>query len=455
MPQIYAQSSAKQSITLKEVIKIAAQQSVDINIAKLDMENAELSQDLEGTPYIPSVSFGASYRDVYGTGNDSGSGSIALRSSIFWRSPIGTELRASLDTNHTTRGSTISPLSRLGFSISQDLLAGGWGSDNETDILSTESEISRMDFIVSMNAVLLSAARRYFELSTAQKNLKIAAASVKRAKQQFDDTAENIKRGLIAQGDIYVVEENLVFFEQQLLRAESQEIEASTNLASLLKMKVTTKFIINEELNSFSADEPTEKDFENHPALASRRLKLEQADKRLANARLNRLPSLSVVGGLGFNGISSPFGDALSETFSFQNPDATIGLAFSTPLSFSGKNAVVDRARIAWSKEKERQTQDELSIKEEVHNAAEQYRIRTKILSLANRRFKLSELKLETEVDKFKNGVSRLPEVVRFQRDVDTADFARTRALVDKNITILEWNAALGRLHEIFDVEIK
>ncbi len=452
---VSAQTTDGDRITLKKVIQLAAQQSVETTIAELDRKNAGLSEDIAARTYIPTVSFNAGYRDVYGLGNASGSGSIALRSSIFWRTTIGTELRASLDTNHKTRGGDVSPLSTLGFSISQDLLAGGWGSDNEVDILSKEAEISRMDFIVSMNAVLLTAARNYFALSTAKINFKIASASVKRAKKQFDDTTENIKRGLIAKGDIYVVEENLVFFEQQLLRAEEQEIQASTQLASLLKMDVKTRFIIDEDLSAFSLEKPTEDDVKDHPTLVSRRLKIQQADQRLSKAKMNRLPSLSIVGGIGFNGISAPFGDALGESFSFQNPDATVGLAFSTPLSFSGKSAISERAQIAWSREKELRTRDELSIKQSLHNAAERYRLRSKILTLANRRFKLSELKLETELDKFKNGVSRLPEVVRFQRDVDTADFARTRAKVDKDIILLEWNAALGRLHELFDVEIK
>ena len=445
--------SESQPIDLKTIMQRAAEQSVSLRLSRLATEDAELSSDLAGQNYIPLLELDLSYRDVFAVGAGPGNGTLSFSSSVFWRTTVGSELRATLNTNHILRGQSGIPLSRLGFTASQNLLSGAWGADNDLDVVALDASIAKADFIVELNNALMIAARRYFSLSTAKINHKIAKESVQRAQRQFEDTAENIKRGLLAKGDIYVVEENLVFFQQQLLAAKEEELRSTTELASYLKLDPSTTFDISSETPLFDA--PKESTLDAHPILIARTKRIEQAEKRLRKTQINTLPSLAIVGGLGFNGTHSSFGSALGESFSFQNPDATIGLSFSTPLSYSGKSAVEERAQINLRREHELKIRDSISIEEDLFNAKESLSIRKEILQLSTKRFKLTQLKLATELEKFKNGVSRLPEVVRFQRDVDTADFARTRARVAVNLIVLQWYASLAKLHERFDIGIK
>ena len=80
---------------------------------------------------------------------------------------------------------------------------------------------------------------------------------------------------------------------------------------------------------------------------------------------------------------------------------------------------------------------------------------RTQILALTARQVELSELKLETEREKYRSGLSTLVNLVQFQRELDNARIARQRALLDLVILRTRIANTSGLLYEQAGLEVR
>ena len=76
-----------------------------------------------------------------------------------------------------------------------------------------------------------------------------------------------------------------------------------------------------------------------------------------------------------------------------------------------------------------------------------QLKRRQEILILSERGVKLAELKLQTEQEKYKGGLSTLANVVLFQRDLDRARNSYQRAVADVLITRARQHQQIGDLY--------
>jgi outer membrane protein TolC len=90
-----------------------------------------------------------------------------------------------------------------------------------------------------------------------------------------------------------------------------------------------------------------------------------------------------------------------------------------------------------------------------VHEAALKTAARVQRLGLASRLVELGQKKLDNERDKYKSGLSTLADVVRFQRDLDSALSNANRAKVDVLAARAELLAARGDLHDAVAVGIR
>ena len=84
-----------------------------------------------------------------------------------------------------------------------------------------------------------------------------------------------------------------------------------------------------------------------------------------------------------------------------------------------------------------------------------QLKTRRRLLELATQRVILSERNLETEREKYKRGLSTLPNVVLFQRDLDAAMLGERQARVDLILLYSRVYNASGTLPSQGGVEIE
>jgi len=295
----------------------------------------------------------------------------------------------------------------------------------------------------------------YWELAFAQEDLDIKLRSRDRAKTQFEETQENIRRGLLAPGEIYIVEENLVDFEDRLSRAEEAIALADSTLRRLLRPSSAAPLRAASSVETAAAAAATEADAINaavtrNPNVVAARLTAQRAGIGIAGEQHQAFPQLDVFGSAGVAKGKTTAGDALPG-----DPELRAGVRLSFPLYWGPDAARVQRARTEHAQRQLEVSDAEDGALAAVRDAAIRIRARRQRLDLAARIVDLAQKKLVVERDKYKSGLSTLADVVRFQRELDAALSGALRARVDLLTARTEMLAARGDLHDTLSVAVQ
>jgi outer membrane protein TolC len=130
-------------------------------------------------------------------------------------------------------------------------------------------------------------------------------------------------------------------------------------------------------------------------------------------------------------------------------------VSFSTPILRDAEDARAELARA----ERERARLELRQARDEARYGAQelgvQIQARRERLALATRRVGLALSKLDNEQEKYKSGISTLPNVVLFQRDLDSARIAERRAQADLAALASRMFALRGELPARAGLEVR
>lgn len=433
-------SAQQTTLRLDQAREIATEQNIAVLIAALDRSVNELSRDIAYRPYVPLIGFDTSWRDqtslvVQGERNRS----LAYSASASMRTRHGTSASASLGSTEFFSGASFvpQPTTAVRFDVAQSLLRDGWRSSTLLDQRELDYRAQRVIFLDQLNALLLQVDQAYWELVYAQADLEIKTRSRDRAQEQFEHTTENIKRGLLANSEIYIVEENLVFFEQQLVRSHESLELARVRLARLLRLPVGAELVATASPSQVKLLDVSDRGafvdgaLASNPTLMLQELSIESAQVQLDFDENQTDPRLDLSAGVTLNGIDEQRAAAWGQALTAKNPDLRVQLSFEAPLVWKPDRARIERSEVALEREKLVKENLQDTVKYGLTELLVQLERRRQVLELAGRRVELAELKLDTEVDKYRSAISTLANVVLFQRDLDSARIAHQRALID------------------------
>ena len=194
-----------------------------------------------------------------------------------------------------------------------------------------------------MEDLLLRVERTYWELAFAQAEARIKARSEKQALAQFKTTEENIRRGLLAAGEIHVVNENLVIFQQQGLLARENLAVAQRNLAQLLNLPLDKNIFAIDSLDTAAPAMPRDISIDKSPALGILKAEVEREARRLKFEDNQTDPRLDLDARVGLVGQpNSPW----EEVSSGSRPEGRVGVTFEIPLDWSPYRAQVRAAQL-------------------------------------------------------------------------------------------------------------
>jgi outer membrane protein TolC len=421
-------------LTRRAALQTAAAQNIEVLSERLARDASAHAAGASRREFVPVIALSSSYDDTFPADDPTAPQgetperprAIDASAGVAWRAPSGTSVDLSVSQSHALTGDRDDDPA-IGMSVTQPLLRGGWRAGaaagmHEADL---EAEIQREAFRSYLNDFLAQVDAAYWDLAFGQADIEITRRSLERAKGQYEDTKENIRRGLLPETDIYVVEENVVSFEQQLLEAEQRLADASSRMAALLQQRPGSRYTAVDALDFDpvlpDAAAATREALEDHPSLAARRLALEKAHVKLAYSRNQALPALDLTASFSLNGVAGSASKAWAEVAGADKPAFGVGLSFSMPLWLGPELADVRGDEAETKRQLLALKLEETRLAFAVEDALAQLATEKKRLVLARRIYELAEKKLEAEVEKYKNGVSRLPEVVRFQRELDSA----------------------------------
>ena len=449
-----AELDAQGQLTLAQARAFALTRNIPLLVARQDRLLGQVSARQARRLFVPVIQLAASWQDDTDLLRDGRNRSIAYRSGVDWRLPVGTSLSAQLGATHFLAGSSFAPTpaSFLQLGVVQPLLRGLGRQATPLEQRDLDIELQRILFLNVLNDFLFELEGAYWELAFAQANLDISTRSRDRARQQFEDTRENINRRLLADGEIHIVEENLVFFEQQLVRSHESLELAQLRLARIMRAPEHIPWRAVDPLTTSvqpvpSADAMRDQALDQHPLILAQRVRSTQAALQTAVEQNLIRPSLDLSASLRLNGTDPSAASAWGQVATADAPDWRVGLQLEVPLDRDPDYARVERAQI----EQRRQELAMRDARDRVRYGAREVFVRLtrqqEILVLAQRGVSLAELKLQTEQEKYMSGLSTLANVVLFQRDLDRARNAYQRAVADVLIARARYGLQLGDLY--------
>lgn len=446
------------SLSRDAALRLAAERNASLLVQSLERDRLGAVADTARSPYLPTLAVETAARAngprVDGT-DPLVHRAIEAVGTLSYKSPYGQSVAV---VGTVTAGVDNQPSGRaLALDVSQALLRGGFhGGATDLRQADLDVKIARELYRSGLNQLLRQTDRAYWDLAFAREDVDIKRRSRDRARAQYEETRENIRRGLLAPGEIYLVEENVVNFDDLLSRADENLAVAQSALRRLLNLPPGVAVEASSAVEASAVPAAPEAEslgvaVARNPAVLAARLAVERAAEGVGGSVRDALPQLDVFGRLGV--ASGATGGLL--VYVPGDRQLRAGLRGSLPLYWGPDAARVRRARAELAQRRGDLADAESAATTAVHDAAVRIRAREQRLDLASRLVDLGQKKLDVERDKYKSGLSTLADVVRFQRDVDTALSGAIRARVDVLAARTEMLAARGDLHDSLQVAVR
>ncbi len=426
----------------------------------------------------------------------------------------GTTLSASW--NNTRASSTAANFfnpyvqSNLTISLQQQLLAGRGRFVNRRNIIIAENNRKIADLNFSQQAIttITSTITAYWELSYAQQNVKVQQQAVTVSEKLYGDNKKQLEIGTMAPLDVTRAESELATDRQNLIVAQTTELQDQLVLKNLISKDPLASNLINveiipsdkpespEAIQTMSFEDAIKEAFQKRPDLQAQYYNLKNADVDV-NATKNALLPTATLGlqyqsaGLGGNslingsptviagvpivdahgvpiagffvpGASTPvtgksqqgFGTAQSQIFHNDFPIYAGQITFSLPLRNRANQADNIHAQLVMHQFEAQVQQVKNTALLDVRNttiAVEQGRAQVQAATKAR---ELQQQTFDAEQKKYQLGASTVYNVILTQRDLITAQGNELRALANLAEAKANYERALGRTLEVNSVTI-
>ncbi len=321
--------------------------------------------------------------------------------------------------------------------------------------------ISLARFVGQLDDFIYQLCGLYLDLAFARRNLAIQEQACTRARRQFEDTRHDIELGTIPPHEIYLVEQNVVDFEIKRENAWHQIAQLELDVRKLLATDTTS------DMRLFPADPiacPPATGPITWPAVATgtfaealpvmlannpdQRIAARQQEKARVDREFARAQSRP---GLDLN---ADYRWREGHSWATHKPQYTIGIEYDIALDRDPDRATVERARHLEEQAQLAQSQTHIDLVAELRSAFLAIDHFRRVRTAKGRVAELAQKKLDAETEKYRNGLSTLADVVRFQRELENAQIDELSTLVELRKRELHVLRLEGRLHEHFGIAL-
>jgi outer membrane protein TolC len=479
-----AEAPARPVVNLKidEAVERALDRNLDIAVERLNPRTFDLSIAALEANYRPTFTSSFGFRDATSFTRSQTAGADILTTETFtgnsgllqnfkWgggsASVTFNNNRLSQSDRFATRNPTIN--STLSAVLVQPLLRGFRTDSTRTQLRVTQinQEISETQLEATVTNTLASVRNAYWDLVYAVQAVESAQRSLELAERLVRDNRTRVEVGTMAPIDVVQAEAEAATRRQTLVAAQAERRMAELALKGLI-VSGTGDELWRAELNPVDrpefAPEPIDVDAAVRTAL-DKRTDLSQVKQQVEandlNVRLLRdqtLPALDLSASYGLAGIGGPvlvrggelggeviqtipggYSDALRTLRNSDAPTWNVSLNLSYPIGTSGAEANLARARVQLQQTQAQIRALELRVATEVTGAAVQVQSNLERVQAARAARELAERRLEAENSKFEVGMSTNYFVVQAQRDLQDAQNAELRALLDYRKSLVDF----------------
>ncbi len=401
------------ALSWSRAVQLGVERNQGLLTERLEQRRRAVRVGAAWAQWSPTLLAQSSARRPYSGPNATPLDRVSYAVGASWQNIIGTRLEALVGVDQPLSGAgpaTSGPYEpALSVVVEQPLLRGGWlaGAGLPLTEATLASRIEDELFHDAQNAFVVDVDAAYWDVALAKADLAIKTRSQKRAQDQFDDTRENIRRGILADAEIYVVEENLVIFQAEHLRAGQRLQLARRNLAQLLYLGPDADVDVAEalELGGAAVPDPrgtVEAALQGNPLLLAQRQRVTLARERVRFEQNQTWPSLGLSSAVGVHGSSSDYGAAWGDLGTRPTFDAEVGLRLAIPLDRSSIDAGLESAALSTRREQAELERQENAVRFAVENALTVLRTDLALADSAQRQVTLADQKLQAQMEKYR-----------------------------------------------------
>ena len=471
-------------ITVEEAVRLALENNLGIQIARLDPQIQDLSVVQARANWAPIFTSTFSTNNatsptsgfLSGTSeakvlNEQMSGRAGIQQTIPWG---GARYTVSYDTSKSTTNSffnDFNPSLRggLNFSFVQPLTRN-FTIDNIRQQVATSlksREISELSLLETLDNISRTVQNTYWDLAFAIASFDVQQQSLDLARQSLRNTKARVEIGVQAPIDIVSAEAEVAQREESSIVAEAQVDRATDSLRTLIYNPDTPNFWT---IRLIPADEvpfePIVVDIEAAVRKAlDERTDLKRADKNLETNDINiryyrnqLLPEinaqfdygLTAIGGTqllrapGFLGAVIgesvySYNTILESIYRNEFPTWTFSVNVSYPLGTSQAEAQLARTRLQQAQSQTQLKNQQLQVVSQVRDVGRQVTTNRKRVETTRVARALGQRRLEAEQKKLTAGTSTSFFVFQAQRDLSEAQSNELRAVLDYNKSVVDF----------------
>jgi outer membrane protein TolC len=350
--------------------------------------------------------------------------------------------------------------------LTQPLLRGAWRRYATLDQRASEIALQRqLEREREVRArLLLDVSNAYWDLVSAQEELKVREIAVELGKQQLAQDQRRLEVGAGTEVDVLQSETNVAQQEEQRVQADYTLRQTRDALRRMLAPRAEGGY---EEylaawdwpiqtLTPLPEVGPVPHDWraslaaalERRAELAQRRLDIEAAEVELQRTRSTRLPALDLALSSASAGFDTDPDEAFEKAASWDFPSSSAALTFRMPLWNRAARNAERAARSSLRSALVQFDRVELDLLAEVRTAVNEVHRQREAVGAAAKSRNLAQRQLEAEETRQEVGLSTTFQVLQFQEDLDQALSAEVAARAALAKALARLTFAEGRLGE-------
>ncbi len=454
-------SSVKQ-ISIADVTRLALENSLDIQIARIDVYKERTSLGKAKSIFDTFVNSGASYKDdkkksattLSRTKTATNEYSLGVEKKL----PTGSSLK--IDTEHSlidanSSSSAINNYneSSFKFSLNQSLGKNFFGLTDRSNIKITKINIDNAEYssLDEIENTLYKAQAAYWNIVLKEEELNIKSDMLKEAEKLYSVYKENYERGTAEKGDLFAVEANMRARKNEVLIARLEKEIAKNNLLFLLNEEDT--HIQLEPLDSLITTLYCVDVYETlREAVLHRRdykiikNKIESQNIDIKTKKNALWPEIDLEASFLKNGLASNYQDSWNETVDRNNYEFFTGITFRIPLGNRSAKADLEKAKLnkeqllLFLKRTERLILKEINNKvKEVNSLKNQVELLTSISELQKN-------KLKEEMKHLGYGRSNSDTIIRYEEDLLQASLNLASSSFKYRVSLIDLDLAKNTL---------
>lgn len=380
--------------------------------------------------------------------------------------------------------------STMALTLNQHLLQGFGRSVNGRNITiaKNDRELSDLVFRQQIITTVSAAMGLYYDLITLRENQKVRQEALVISNKLLADNKTRVSIGALAPIEIVRAEAEVARDQQAAIDAETQVLEQETIIKNFVTRSDRDDFAIidahivptdrMQEPKSLPV-EPIQDLFgialNSRPEIKQDQISIVNTEEEMRGTRNGLLPTLDVYARLANNALSGtvnnlassdtvatvdPFflggyGNVLSQIFSRNFPDYTVGVQLAIPLRNRQARADYERDQLTLRQQQLADLKVRKQVKTDVQNGLIGLRQAKAGYDLAVKSRVLAEQTLDAQRKKFTYGTATLTDVILAQRDLTTAQSTEVSSLDSYQKAVVQFDVALGRTLEVNHVSIQ